>query len=353
MKNGIRIGWLILSLGIVLLVSSKQTIAAPVMYPLSTLRIVDRVDVTASCLQNNGTHCTCSKKDYFPLEVEGDRTCRVMPKKNGYSCGCPGTELCEVQTFECDKPSSSVSSTLMSAGALVECSLESGASCAKAEPSGDSSVCNKFVNVYIDGVKSGCIRAVPVDVSVNEAYGYQDAKATSIDTVELDFMNVRMVRTIQDEELHFCAIYGNWQIGEDLYLEADKNEFNRRVKSWVTASYPLNIEIMDDPADFYSGDGTKDIKTEHTFYVYKSDGFCLGPLLGDGSGIRAHFYDVNKMFGVNVQTYDENNDKIANLGKWYWKDHVGNPATDLDRTGRADGDEQVTVEFKPTCFCDL
>ncbi|KAA8499762.1 hypothetical protein FVE85_7347 [Porphyridium purpureum] len=273
-----------------------------------------------------------------------------MPKKTGYACACPGTDFCEVAPFECEKVSSSISSQDLVASELVSCTIEPGGACSKVD---FLNVYNKCVNVYIDGIKQGCIETVPVESDVNDAYGYADAKATSIDTVEMDFINMRFICTMADGELHFCVIYGNWQLGEDVYNEPDKKQFNRKIKSHVTASFPLNLEILDDPSGFYSGDGTTDIYTSHVHYVYKSDGFCVGPVLGDGSGIRTHFYDVNKMFGVNVQTCDESNDLIINLGKWYWQDHVANPSADLDSTGRANGDEQVTVEMRPTCSCGL
>lgn len=321
-----------------------------VAYPSNALRIADKVDVEASCLRNNGTHCTCIEKTYHPLESQGGGSCMVGAARTGFACACPGTSWCEVTNFQCEKANADVPSTLFVEGQPVSCTLDLAGACTKVQ---DLSVCNKYVNVYIDGERRGCIETVPVDVNVDDAYGYQDSKATSIDTVELDFINIRFIRTLTDSELHFCVIYGNWQIGEDLYNEPDKNDFNRKVKAHVTASYPLNLEIRDDPNDFYEGDGTTDVFTSHTFYVYKSDGFCMGPLLGDGSGVRAHFYDVNKLFGVNVQTYNEQNDVIANLGKWYWRDHVDNPDAELDSTSRANGNEQVTVEMRPTCSCSL
>jgi len=208
-------------------------------------------------------------------------------------------------------------------------------------------LCSGGVQIFVDGDAAGCIKSIPANTDVDEAYGYADFQANNIENLEYDYINLRFVNTLVDGELHFCTIYGNWQIGQQ--VNPNDPTLSRQEKATITAAFPLGIEIRDDPGDDYAGDGTTQVDTDHEHYAYKSDGFCLGPLLGDGSSIKAQYYDLNNMLGVNVQTYNSATGAIENLVTWNFADN--RPASDLQPDGRSNGDEAVLVEFKPSCVC--
>mmetsp|Transcript_11419 Transcript_11419/g.24624 ORF Transcript_11419/g.24624 Transcript_11419/m.24624 type:complete len:336 (+) Transcript_11419:168-1175(+) len=317
--------------------------ALPVLNRNSLRASVAKVANSESCV-NNATHCTCVEGAlYRPLiEIEGSspKMCRLNPEIEGNKCACPGTALCEKETFSCSK--------LQATGEFnefgqVACTEIIDATCEKAnkpEP------CSSNVNVFVNGAKAGCVRNVPVASNVDDAYGYGDAKAQNVENVQFDRINLRLIETTTNNEIHMCVIYGNWKLGEASHAsDGDVRE----VRSKVTAGFPLNFEIQDDPGDVYGGDGTNEITTFHRYWATKSDGYCIGPLVGDGSGFRAEFYDLDFMEGLNVQTYNEATTGIDNLASWSFADHV--PAVALRPDGRTNGDESVVVDFQPTCSC--
>mmetsp|Transcript_1645 Transcript_1645/g.3494 ORF Transcript_1645/g.3494 Transcript_1645/m.3494 type:complete len:337 (-) Transcript_1645:14-1024(-) len=318
--------------------------ATPVVKRNALRQVVAEVDPKESCV-NNATHCTCIDSTYrrlIPIEGSYPKKCTIDPVEiESNKCACPGTSLCEREIFPCSK--TQAVGEVDTSGEVV-CTEIQDASCKKVmkpEP------CSHHVNVFVNGEKAGCVNNVPVSSNVDEAYGYGDAKAQNIENVEYDRINLRLIETTMNNELHLCVIYGNWKVGE-VELPNDP-ELSRKEKSKITADFPLFIEIKDDPNDFYSGDGTTEILTQHAHYAHKSDGYCLGPLLGDGSGIRAEFYDLDNIFGLNVQTYSKDTLSIENLAKWSFADYL--PASALQADGRSDGDESVVVDFKPTCSC--
>mmetsp|Transcript_12604 Transcript_12604/g.27486 ORF Transcript_12604/g.27486 Transcript_12604/m.27486 type:complete len:336 (+) Transcript_12604:124-1131(+) len=317
--------------------------ALPVLNQNSLRPEIAKVAASESCV-NNATHCTCVEgKTYRPLvEIEGTspKMCRLNDEVEGNKCGCPGTALCEKEVFSCSK--------LQATGEFnelgqVACTEIIDGTCEKASK---PEQCSQNVNVFVNGDKAGCVRNVPVESNVDDAYGYGDWKAQNVENVQFDRVNLRLIETTANSEIHLCVIYGNWKLGEASY---STDSDTREVKSKITADFPLNFEIQDDPNDQYGGDGTTEISTFHRYIATKSDGYCIGPLVGDGSGFRAEFYDMDFMAGLNVQTYNEVTSGIENLASWSFNDHI--PAVALRPDGRANGDESVVVDFKPTCSC--
>eukprot|EP00183_Erythrolobus_madagascarensis_P004873 CAMPEP_0185856690 /NCGR_PEP_ID=MMETSP1354-20130828/29128_1 /TAXON_ID=708628 /ORGANISM="Erythrolobus madagascarensis, Strain CCMP3276" /LENGTH=337 /DNA_ID=CAMNT_0028558951 /DNA_START=58 /DNA_END=1071 /DNA_ORIENTATION=- len=319
--------------------SAKSELEHSVQRPIA----IAQVDPQASCVSNE-THCTCLPTQHRRLVKIPDtnpQMCYLDPMEfESHKCACPGNALCEKLEFACEKLEAFGE---FNAEGHVPCTEVRDPTCYGA---GNPEPCSAHVNVFVDGVLKGCVDNIPVDSNVDDAYGYGDYKAQNIENVELDYINLRFIETTQNSELHFCVIYGNWKLGEVLH---PNGAFDRHEKAKITADFPLHIEIKDDASDFYAGDGTNEVLTEHTHYASKSDGYCLGPLLGDGSGVRAEFYDLNNIFGLNVQTYDSDTTSIVNLANWAFADH--RPATDLQADGHSNGDESVIVEFRPTCTC--
>jgi len=293
----------------------------------------------------NSTHCSCSEKSYRSLIASTERFghCMLDEERTGASCSCPGTSICERSVEPCGTKKLRATGPMVEDG-TVPCEAMPDAQCERASR---PKHCTGAVNVYIDGVVQGCVNTIPVISDVDDAYGYGSARANNIENVEYDFINLRFIETRANEELHFCVIYGNWRIGEMVF--PNDPTLSRKEKSMVTAHTPLHFEIRDDPNDYYSGDGTMNVTTSHAHYAYKSDGYCLGPLLGDGSTVRAKFFDLDYMLGVSVQTYNENTFSVSNLAKWTFADLRS--ADELRTTGQADGDESVIVDFQPACEC--
>uniref|UniRef100_A0A7S1XH58 Uncharacterized protein n=1 Tax=Erythrolobus australicus TaxID=1077150 RepID=A0A7S1XH58_9RHOD len=320
--------------------------AASLLHKSHARPVVAPVDSESSCV-NNATHCTCVVNNYRTLiEVAGSspKMCTLNPEEfEGHKCSCPGNALCEREEFSCNKLKAIGE---FGANGQVRCEEIVDAQCLKAV---NPDICSTHVNVFVDGTLAGCVTNVPVATNVDDAYGYASARANNIENVEYDRVNLRLIETTANEDVHLCVIYGNWQIGE--LVNPDDPTLSRKEKSKITADFPLHYEIKDDPSDTYNGDGTTQLLTSHQHYAYKSDGFCIGPLLSDGGGFRAEFYDLDNMLGLNVQTYDSQTGSIENLARWSFADH--RPAGELREDGRANGDESVVVDFKPTCQCGL
>mmetsp|Transcript_11070 Transcript_11070/g.23746 ORF Transcript_11070/g.23746 Transcript_11070/m.23746 type:complete len:337 (-) Transcript_11070:667-1677(-) len=317
--------------------------AAPTLQPSSLRPVVGPIDDAASCV-NNATHCTCVERNYRRLVlIEGSmpKMCMMDPTEiEGNKCACPGTALCEKEEFSCNKMQAEGE---FDENGHVACTEIFDSKCQKAlKPE----TCSSFINVFVNGAKAGCVRNIPVTSNVDDAYGYGDSKAQNVENVQFDYINLRLIETTANNDVHMCMIYGNWKEGVDLY-SSDGDV--REVRTKITADFPMSFEIQDDPGDQYSGDGTNEIGTFHRYWATKSDGFCIGPLLGDGSGFRAEFSDLDFMAGLNVQTYNSDTLGIENLASWKLSDHF--PATALRADGRANGDEGVIVDFKPTCSC--
>mmetsp|Transcript_14763 Transcript_14763/g.31654 ORF Transcript_14763/g.31654 Transcript_14763/m.31654 type:complete len:341 (-) Transcript_14763:282-1304(-) len=297
-----------------------------------------------TCIKN-ATHCSCVEKSYrslIPSAFESGR-CTLDVERTGAVCSCPGSSLCERDVEPCG------SNKLRAVGAFdvdgtVDCEELEGGDCERAS---EPQHCSAAVNVFVDGKLGGCVSTIPVMSDVDDAYGYSSWRANNIENVEYDMINLRFIETRANNELHFCVIYGNWRVGE---LEKPyEEEASRLEKAEITAAFPLYFEIKDDPSDVYEGEGTTKVNTAHAHYATKSDGYCLGPLLGDGSGVRAKFYDLNNILGVNVQTFNPATFGTSNLFKWDFADYRN--GDDLKPDGRSDGDESVVVDFQPTCEC--
>uniref|UniRef100_A0A7S1TJJ3 Uncharacterized protein n=1 Tax=Erythrolobus australicus TaxID=1077150 RepID=A0A7S1TJJ3_9RHOD len=320
--------------------------AAPLLRSNHVRPVIGPVDPDGSCV-NNATHCTCIASNYRTLiEVAGSspKMCSLNPDEfEGHKCACPGNALCEREEFSCNKLKAVGE---FGANGQVRCDEVIDGRCIKAF---NPDVCSSFVNVFVDGTLAGCVANVPVTTNVDDAYGYGSARANNIENVEYDRINLRLVETTANEDVHLCVIYGNWQVGE--LVNPYDPTLSRKEKSRITADFPLHLEIKDDPNDFYAGDGTTELLTSHQHYAYKSDGFCIGPLLSDGGGFRAEFYDLDNMLGINVQTYNNQTGSIENLARWSFADHRS--AGELREDGRANGDESVVVDFQPTCQCGL
>eukprot|EP00182_Erythrolobus_australicus_P002321 CAMPEP_0185829182 /NCGR_PEP_ID=MMETSP1353-20130828/97_1 /TAXON_ID=1077150 /ORGANISM="Erythrolobus australicus, Strain CCMP3124" /LENGTH=340 /DNA_ID=CAMNT_0028526943 /DNA_START=81 /DNA_END=1103 /DNA_ORIENTATION=- len=297
-----------------------------------------------SCIMNS-THCSCLEKSYRSLIASPERfgRCILDEERIGASCSCPGTSICERSVEPCGTKKLRATGPMAEDG-TVPCEALPDAQCERAS---NPKHCTGAVNVFIDGVAKGCIKTIPVLSDVDDAYGYASYRANNIENVEYDYINLRFIETRANEDLHFCVIYGNWRIGE--IVNPNDPTLSRKEKSEVTAKFPMFFEIKDDPSDSYFGDGTSTVRTSHAHYAHKSDGYCLGPLLGDGSGVRARFYDLDNILGVNVQTFNENTFSVTNLAKWDFADHRS--ATELRTTGQADGDESVIVDFQAACEC--
>mmetsp|Transcript_17387 Transcript_17387/g.37750 ORF Transcript_17387/g.37750 Transcript_17387/m.37750 type:complete len:338 (+) Transcript_17387:71-1084(+) len=296
-----------------------------------------------SCV-SNATHCTClqhTHKKLMKVPNTNPQMCVLDPVEyESHKCSCPGNALCERLEFSCEKLETFGDFNELG---QVACTEVTDATCFGVD---HPEPCSENVNVFVDGTLAGCVRNIPVASNVDDAYGYGDAKAQNVENVEFDRINIRLIETTVNNDLHMCMIYGNWKVGEASHTSDGDI---REVRSKISAGFPLNFEIKDDPSDQYFNDGTPEIGTFHRYWATKSDGFCLGPLLGDGSGFRAEFYDLKFLHGLNVQTYNEATGGIDNLAAWTFADHQ--PATDLLPDGRADGDESVVVEFRPTCSC--
>lgn len=67
-------------------------------------------------------------------------------------------------------------------------------------PTASTVVCSDFVLVEMNGVPQACVRPVPVVNDVDEAYGYDNSKATKVDALLHDYANLRFIHdTTQDE----------------------------------------------------------------------------------------------------------------------------------------------------------
>mmetsp|Transcript_3106 Transcript_3106/g.8649 ORF Transcript_3106/g.8649 Transcript_3106/m.8649 type:complete len:577 (-) Transcript_3106:188-1918(-) len=311
--------------------------------PLSSTRAIDAVDASSQCVKN-ATHCSCSEKPWTPL-IQLDfspNTCKLGAEKDGLSCSCPGTSLCErEETSPCSK--------LLRIGDIddqgrVECQYRNNQTCSKAL---NSRPCSGHVSVFINGQSSGCAASAPVTSDVNDMYGLRDGSATVANETLLDYINIRAIQSTFDEELHVCVIYGNAAQGMAQFGSSQAHL--RKEKAKLTAAFDINIELRDDTTDAYHGDGSREVFMSHSHFAYKTDGFCVGPLLGDGSGLRATFYDLNNTLGVNVQSYDFVSGVLTSRVLWTFADHV--TSADLFSDGRANGDDSVTVDLLPSCAC--
>jgi len=302
-----------------------------------------------TCFRNT-THCTCRGNTYHQMSVAHNtsetqsKLCSVGKyEREEMECGCPGDSLCEVRAFECNKVRRIETQQMQQthADALVECAVERS-TCFKAFA---PQTCSSHSKIWIDGVFAGCVEHVPVRSDVDDAYMYADGHSNMLNGSFLDYVNVRMVETTANEEVHLCVILGNWQAG----LETHSADLNmRKAKSRVTATFPVGLEIMDDFSDQVVGDGSRDLILSHAFPATESDGFCAGPLLNDGSGFRAVFYDLSRILGVNVQSYTTAQ-TVQSAFQWTFRN---NREPNLLRNGYANGDDSVTIDVRPSCDCE-
>jgi len=313
---------------------------APSPLEPATVRPIDPIDATSQCVKNS-THCSCSEKQWRPLVFLGDDTCSLDAERDGFACACPGTSLCAHTT------ASEPCTKLMKTGEVdaqghVQCKYVDGQTCSKTT---DASPCSDSVKMFVNGADMGCASSAPVNSNVDEMYGLTAGAASVLDGAMVDYINIRSIKTTSDGELHVCVVYGNAAQGEAVFGTEDNTLRREKVK--ITAAFDINIELKDDADDAYFGDGTSQVMMSHVHKVFKTDGFCIGPVLGDGSGVRAVFYDLDNMLGVNVQTYDGS--MMVSQSTWTFADHA--PANELAADGRANGDESVTVDILPSCSC--
>jgi len=312
-------------------------------------RPIAPISPTESCLRNS-THCTCDEKSYRPLiEAEKPGFCRLDPvERDGFVCGCPGTTLCEISEYPC---SDSQYKRLRATGefgtdGLVECEVSMSANdkCRKSVP---VETCSKYSNIFIDGTLAGCVSNLQVISDIDDAYGLVNGRVSKLEGLELDMINLRVIETASSKNVHLCVIYGNWQEGEQQF--PNDMDMSRKEKVRLTASSPLHIELRDDPTDQYLGDGTNQVLIFQEHRPSQSDGFCVGPFLNDGSGLRSEFFDLSNLLGVNVQTFDRATHRIENLAQWKFADH--HALSELNADGRTNGDDSVTIDVQPTCAC--
>uniref|UniRef100_A0A7S0XJC2 Uncharacterized protein n=1 Tax=Erythrolobus madagascarensis TaxID=708628 RepID=A0A7S0XJC2_9RHOD len=352
-RNGVMIAGAVL---IVFAAVCTQTLAAPLAPShFKALRnlfaeraeVIEPVPVSSSCIRNS-THCTCRQQSVTPLILtdtvlgNGNKMCSVSQyTKDEMACGCPGDSLCEVSEFGCNKVRK-VEDGAESDG-QVECKTSRG-TCRKAR---NEQVCSSHSNVFIDGQLSACVRNVPVLSDVDDTYGYSNSRANNLEGALHDHINVRIVESTANSDVHMCVIFGNWRIGE---LEYAGDTAVRAEKARITSDFPISVEIIDDPSDQVVGDNTKEVLFSLSHSAQSTDGFCVGPLLNDGSGFRSTFFDLTNILGLNLQSSEEDF-TISSKFLWTFADH--RPSSALTPEGRTTGDASVTIDIQPTCHCSL
>mmetsp|Transcript_14569 Transcript_14569/g.38969 ORF Transcript_14569/g.38969 Transcript_14569/m.38969 type:complete len:556 (-) Transcript_14569:171-1838(-) len=330
-------------------VSATQTLLSDhVARPVAPIRS------TESCLKN-ATHCTCDQKSYRPLiELAMPGMCKLDPtERDGYVCGCPGATLCEILEYPCSE-STYVrlrATGVFNAAGQVTCerAMRSDELCRKTVP---ITTCSSFSNIFIDGEYSGCAKNVQVSSDVDDAYGLRNgSRVTRLEGLELDMINIRVVETTRNDEVHLCVIYGNWLEGEELF--STSTAASRKASVRMTTISPLYVELRDtnssSGSEQYIDEGMKQLLVSSEYSPAQSEGFCVGPFLNDGSGLRAEFFNLANELGINVQTSERSTNNIQNLAQWKFVDHFATQQLSFD--GRADGDESVTVDIQPTCAC--
>eukprot|EP00183_Erythrolobus_madagascarensis_P005554 CAMPEP_0185843960 /NCGR_PEP_ID=MMETSP1354-20130828/302_1 /TAXON_ID=708628 /ORGANISM="Erythrolobus madagascarensis, Strain CCMP3276" /LENGTH=424 /DNA_ID=CAMNT_0028543555 /DNA_START=42 /DNA_END=1317 /DNA_ORIENTATION=+ len=277
--------------------------------------------------------CPCVKNDGMCEGVipTGLSTCTTEQRPcGGCVCAMGGPDTCEIEA----------GTRWVLTGNGDECESEPSltAICPEEE------VCpNPVLSLYIDDVPHGCVEPIQTTQTIVDYYGYNDAKAENLNDLEYEYLNLRFVQSSADNQLYYCAIYGDWARGEELYPV--DNDVGRAEKSEVTAGFPLEFVVEDDPrgqfGDSYSGDGTTTVMTEHQHLSNKTDGYCIGPLgsMEVGDSFKARYYDLENTRGVAVGSY-----------LWKFVDNRAPGELSLT-TGLTNGDDSVTVEFKTTCEC--
>mmetsp|Transcript_10774 Transcript_10774/g.28822 ORF Transcript_10774/g.28822 Transcript_10774/m.28822 type:complete len:359 (-) Transcript_10774:437-1513(-) len=315
---------------------------------LTRAEVVDAIAPSASCVRN-ATHCTCRQQIVSPLTKIGavgagvDYCSASVLEKEEMTCACPGDSLCTMKEFQCTKVRKLEGDATAVPRGSVACKSSRG-TCTKAE---NEKVCSSHSNIFIDGVLRTCVRNVPVVSDVDDAYGYSNSRANNLEGTLHDYINVRMVESTSSSDVHMCVIFGNWKIGG---LEFSDDTAPREEKVRFNASFPINVEIMDDPSDQLVGDGTNELFLSLAHTAQSTDGVCIGPLLNDGSGIRGTFFDLRNMRGINIQTSEPD---LSISSMYTWNFAANRPASTLTPEGRSDGDESVTVDIQPVCGCGI